>query len=604
MDEFRAGNDAGELGLGELVRSLVIHRPAPTRARTSIDTQPAPMPAHASSEGEAPSMLLLLGRIGETLEGLNVAMCVFDNEDRTLLWNRAFLRLFPEHADDINAGEPYRLNLRRFYATRLSDSEMPSIERYIDEGIARHRQQERPFSFMHQGELVQVSSLPLDGLGRVRIWKADGLGATAPLLPASARSLQPWPPSDRGLLGQMADSVMLADLDGRITWVNEAFVIMYGLAGLESALSHQFPDVYRSAWAATASRSDPVYVSGQLVLEENLRFFGAPFDLPLPRGRWTRVTLQRGPDGNSLSTHVDITMMKRQQEDLRLAEERARSNNALLEAALERMQQGVMMVNADRIVEICNKRAIELLALPESLMASKPPFEAVLAYQWANDEFRHASQSLQDFVRAGGITDQPQCYDRIRPDGTIIEVQSVPIEGGGVLRTYTDITARKKNEERIRHVSRHDGLTSLVTREVFLECVATAIAAREQFAVHYIDLDRFKPVNDRFGHVVGDKVLAGIAERMRSIARDRDVVARMGGDEFAILQRDVPALEPAQGLVARIIEGVSEPIEIEGIWLNVGASVGLALYPGQANDVESLLREADAAMYAVKASRA
>src|SRR5260221_10260818 len=83
-------------------------------------------------------------------------------------------------------------------------------------------------------------------------------------------------------------------------------------------------------------------------------------------------------------------------------------------------------------------------------MASKPTFEAVLAYQWSTDEFVHTPKDLQDFVRAGGILDQPQCYERKRPDGRVIEIHSVPIEGGGVLRTYTDVTERMLAEQALR----------------------------------------------------------------------------------------------------------------------------------------------------------
>lgn len=553
-----------------------------------------------SPEAEALSPLFLMARMAEILEGLDVAMSVFDDGDRTLLWNRAFLRLFPEHANHVCVGEPYRKNLERSCAHRLATEEMPCIDLCIDEGIGRPREQEPVSCFQHQGRRVQVSSLPIEGLGRVRIWRAEVQGAEEAPLPRRTPTLGASALADGSLLEHMADSFMLTGLDGRITWVNEAFVSMYGVTSADEALSRRFQDLYRQAWGDSGHESDPRYAGALSLLEENLRFPGPPFELPLPRGRWTRVTIQRGPDGNSLSTHVDISVLKRQQHELRIAERRALQSNALLEAAFARMQQGVMMVNADRIVEICNKRAIELLGLPESLMASKPSFEAVLAFQWENDEFRHASPSMQDFVRAGGITNEPQTYDRVRPDGRIIEVQSVPIEGGGVLRTYTDITTRKRDEERIRHVSRHDGLTSLVNREVFLEHVGTAIAGSASFAVHYIDLDRFKPINDRHGHAVGDKVLACIAERMRGIARDRDVVARMGGDEFAILQRDVDGPEPAQGLADRLLHGVARPIDVEGHRLEVGASMGFALFPGKAHDVESLLREADAAMYSAK----
>jgi diguanylate cyclase (GGDEF)-like protein len=270
------------------------------------------------------------------------------------------------------------------------------------------------------------------------------------------------------------------------------------------------------------------------------------------------------------------------------------------------MDQGIIMINAERVVEVCNRRAIELLDLPPELMASRPTFEQVLEYQWSTDEFVYTPEHLKDYVRAGGILDQPQRYDRKRPDGRVIEVHSIPTEGGGVLRTYTDITERKKHEEHIRHVARHDGLTSRVTREVFLECLAEAIASAEisaqGFAVHYIDLDRFKPVNDEYGHLIGDKALTLIADRMRTLARDVDVVARMGGDEFAILQYRVENAEQAVGLARRILEGVARQIEIVPYRIEVGASIGIALNHGEESSADELLRQADIAMYAAKAA--
>jgi signal transduction histidine kinase/ActR/RegA family two-component response regulator len=104
------------------------------------------------------------------------------------------------------------------------------------------------------------------------------------------------------------------------------------------------------------------------------------------------------------------------------------------------------MVSSDRVVEVCNRRAIKLLDLPAELMASKPSFEQVLEYQWSTDEFSDTPEEMRQFVRGGGILDQPQRYERKRPNGLVIEVQSVPLEGGGVLRTYTDITDRKLAE--------------------------------------------------------------------------------------------------------------------------------------------------------------
>ncbi|HEX6720687.1 MAG TPA: PAS-domain containing protein [Burkholderiaceae bacterium] len=556
----------------------------------------------------------LLSTIAATLDSLGVAMCVFDAEDRTALWNRTFLEFFPEHDGHVFAGEPYRENLRRHYRVRLGEQELPSLERHVDEALARHRAQSRPFALAHRGRYLRVSSQLIEGGGRVRIW-VDESASHAPIEDPSRPLSRPQEPffSNIDALDHVPDGVAVAAPDGTLAWVNEAFVVMYGLPDWRAVTGKSFADVYRQVWQHARQGQQDTYEQGLATLAGHLRRAGAPFEVPLPDDRWSRVIEQRRPEGSRVFAHVDITELKRQQQSLQQAEARARDSerrlaqkSALLEVTIERMEQGVMMVNAERIVEVCNRRAMDLLDLPEQLMTSRPHFEAVLAHQWKNNEFAQTSQDIQSFVRAGGILDRPHRYDRRRPDGRVIEVQSVPVDGGGVLRTYTDITERKRAEERMQHVARHDGLTSLVNRAVFLEHLIGATVPAQQdlprFAVHYIDLDRFKPVNDRYGHAAGDKVLTEIAARIRALARDADIVARLGGDEFAVLQRGAERLENAIGLAHRILQVIAQPIDIDGDSVHVGASIGVALVPGDGDDADTLVRCADAAMYAAKAS--
>jgi signal transduction histidine kinase/ActR/RegA family two-component response regulator len=394
----------------------------------------------------------LLATIAATLDGLDVAMCVFDHADRTLLWNRAFLRFFPEHAGHVHAGEPYRANLRRFYEGRLDAGEMASIDRYIDEGIERHRGQHRPFTFKHRGSWLQVASLPLSGVGRVRVWSRGVLPRLSDTEGTPALMQSQDVADNTELFEHVGDGVMLTDADNRITWVNEHFVHMFALADKSAAVGAEFEAVYRRVWRADQAADRDLFETGLSTLTENLRFAGAPFDLPLPGTRWFRVIEQRRRDGVGFFALVDISVLKRQQQELIVAERRARESQTLLaeksrllEATLERMEQGLMMVNADGVVEVCNRRAIELLGLPAELMASKPTFARVLEYQWSVDDFAHTPEEVQQLMRRG-IIDQPQCYDRRRPNGRVIEVQSVPIHGGGMLRTYTDVTERKRAE--------------------------------------------------------------------------------------------------------------------------------------------------------------
>ena len=564
--------------------------------------------------------LNMLRPMAEGFDGLGVAMCVFDGADATVLWNRTFLKFFPEHAAYVHVGEPYVDNLRRFYRERLGPDELPLIERYVQEGLDRHRTQQRPFSFEHLGRRLQVTAFPVPGACRVRLWKAEPEVSVATesadgmnVEPASTRQASEQVIVEATLLDHVADGVMVTDIADRILWVNEPFVSMYGVAARATAVGTGFADVYRAAWDAHASEEQALYERGLATLVDNMRFAGAPFELPLPRDRWSRVIAQRSPDGKGFFVHVDITLLKRQHHLLSVAEARARESEAqlqsksmLLEATLDRMEQGIMMVNADRVVEVCNRRAMELLDLPPELMASRPTFSQVLAHQWASDEFMHTPQDVVDFVRAGGILDRSHSYDRMRPNGQVVEIQSVPIEGGGVVRTYADITERKRSEERIRHMAQHDGLTALTNREVFLEELHRATdesqSTGEIFAVYFIDLDKFKSINDHFGHAIGDKVLVQVADRMRRLVDVSDVVGRLGGDEFAILRRQVDGPAGAMMFAQTLLDDFRTPMQIEGHVLHLGTSVGVGLYPASGTGADALLRAADAAMYLAKSS--
>ena len=140
--------------------------------------------------------------------------------------------------------------------------------------------------------------------------------------------------------------------------------------------------------------------------------------------------------------------LRRAAEALRQGEQAIAEQSATLQTTLESMDQGIMMVTADRIVAVCNRRAMEMLDLPPALMDTKPSFGNVVAYQWQAGEFEGTPPDIKDFIHAGGILDHPHVYERRRPNGRMLEIRSMPLPGGGVVRTYTDITERKAVEER------------------------------------------------------------------------------------------------------------------------------------------------------------
>lgn len=169
---------------------------------------------------------------------------------------------------------------------------------------------------------------------------------------------------------------------------------------------------------------------------------------------------------------------------------------------------------------------------------------------------------------------------------------------------FRQIRAIASRADAESHLARHDTLTGLPNRILFNEemerMVGSATQAGKGFAVLLLDLDQFKEVNDTRGHLVGDALLQGIAKRLRSNVREGDVVARIGGDEFAIIQHDIRGPEEATALAKRLVQTASRPFDLHGQIVSVGVSVGLALAPDDGSDPERLLKSADMALYSAK----
>jgi len=167
-----------------------------------------------------------------------------------------------------------------------------------------------------------------------------------------------------------------------------------------------------------------------------------------------------------------------------------------------------------------------------------------------------------------------------------------------------DITARKRAEEHIRHLAHHDPLTGLPNRFLFADrleaAITRAVRHHTRIALVFIDLNRFKPVNDVYGHAVGDKVLIGVANRVRACLRKTDTVARIGGDEFVAILEEISGEREIRRLAAKILVAVASPDTIDDVTHSLGASLGIALFPEDATDPVELIDKADKAMYLAK----
>jgi diguanylate cyclase (GGDEF)-like protein len=177
------------------------------------------------------------------------------------------------------------------------------------------------------------------------------------------------------------------------------------------------------------------------------------------------------------------------------------------------------------------------------------------------------------------------------------------MKGGGWVATHEDVTEQRRMEARVRHLARHDALTDLPNRAYLREQMArigARIRRNETVAVLCLDLDHFKAVNDTLGHAFGDHVLIEVASRLKRCARENDIVARLGGDEFAMIMQSLDDPQDAASIAARVVKLVAEPMEIDGHQTYIGTSVGIALAPGDGEDLETLLKNADTALYRAK----
>jgi diguanylate cyclase (GGDEF)-like protein len=168
------------------------------------------------------------------------------------------------------------------------------------------------------------------------------------------------------------------------------------------------------------------------------------------------------------------------------------------------------------------------------------------------------------------------------------------------------VTERKEHERHLEQIAHYDPLTGVPNRVLLADRLSQALARAKRdkglMAVCYLDLDGFKPVNDTYGHDVGDKVLVEISRRIKDAVREDDTVARLGGDEFVVLLVGLQMPEECAGSLHRMLERINQPIVVRGKVLNISASIGVALYPEDEQDADTLLRHADQAMYVAKQS--
>jgi diguanylate cyclase (GGDEF)-like protein len=295
--------------------------------------------------------------------------------------------------------------------------------------------------------------------------------------------------------------------------------------------------------------------------------------------------------------------LQRRNKVLREREEELHSRNLMLDTALRHMSQGLCMYDKDERIVICNERYATVYGLsPDAVKAGMTRAEIV---EMRIARGLWAGSTAEDYrrQRAVPITSVGHSMQELS-DGRTISLVHVPMPGGGWVCTHEDVTERRQAKERIEHLALHDGLTDLPNRVLLREQLQQALARlrpRELLAVHCLNLDRFKEVNDAIGHAIGDELLQDFAARLRHVADGIGMVARTGGDEFVIVQN--PASSPADvtDLAAAVIAKMTEPFVLgEHMQVVIGTSIGIAMAPADGTEADQLLKNANLALYRAK----
>jgi diguanylate cyclase (GGDEF)-like protein len=271
------------------------------------------------------------------------------------------------------------------------------------------------------------------------------------------------------------------------------------------------------------------------------------------------------------------------------------------------MDQGLVVIDPTGRIQLHNSRAAEMIGLESDLLNTHPNIRDTVRLQGERGDFSAMPEDVKIMFNRGKL--QPGTtlvHERDLAGGGVLEVRTVPLADGSLVRTYTDVTLRKHAERHLQHLARHDALTDLPNRVFFHERLEQALAYSERhgtaFAVLSLDLDRFKQINDVQGHAVGDIVLVELAKRLKGELRMEDTIARLGGDEFAIIQSGLNNADEPAALARRILRAVTKPFRLDGIDYDLGVSIGIASCPLNGRNAGDLMKKADVALYQAKRS--
>jgi len=402
----------------------------------------------------------------------------------------------------------------------------------------------------------------------------------------------------RAMIETIQDGYFEVDLTGAFTFVNDVICrhMRYSREELLGLGNRQFQDRVNARKAYEAFVN--VYNTGIPVKAFEMEVIRKDGTKQISEVSISLIRDSRGQPVGFRGISRDICDRKEMEESLRQSEERYRS-------IIEQMEDGYFELDLAGNFTFVND------AECRNLGYSRRELIGMNRRQYTDEKNAGALFALFNEVYKTGIPVKSYDLELVRKDGKkafhaisaslIKGADGKPVGFRGIAR---DVSERKSQEEQIKYLATHDGLTELPNRLMFNQLLSHAVQGakryRKQFAVMFIDLDGFKVVNDTLGHDAGDRLLREIAVRFKHTLRAVDVAARLGGDEFVVMMEDIAAPEQAAVLAQRILEATGKPFGLASGECRVTASIGICVYPENGDDEQTLMKNADAAMYRAK----
>ncbi len=535
---------------------------------------------------------------------------LWDEDFRLSLFNRRFLEIYHLPPEKIAKG----MALRDLCAVALAarGQHDVSLQEYYEEvrtSFLAHEAGEETLHMERQvwGRTIRISIARRPGIGWL-INHEDVTEAREQLDALKVREAELELQNNRfsAAVENMAHGLAMYDADERLVICNGKYQELYGLPDELTRPGTTFHDIINCIMQAGLVPKGSVDEDTSAFVRMLKESASSVVINEMENGKSYSIVDELTDEGGWVSIHQDVTEERARMKALKVREKELRVQNTRFEAAVRHLAQGLVMFDAQHRLVICNDQYASLYGLPEELSRPGTPFEDIIAHRVANGMVPKSGSDkfVEDITRL--ITERG-CFTEVTEmaNGRFISINHQPISSGGWVSTHEDVTQRHKNEEKIRYLARHDALTGLPNRTYFneeLKRIGSRIRRGECMAVLGLDLDRFKDINDTLGHGVGDEVLRAVAERLTRAVREHEMVVRLGGDEFVLLLGPLDGPEQASMVAQRILDDFNEPMKIEGHQLTVGTSIGIAVAPKDGTDGETLIKNADRALYRAKAN--